>query len=533
MKRRISVIYKSSISDADRYYVGRILFGTILFLFISLFCISFPRLLYAQPLIGAKNIALGGGGTAYLSGIEANFYNPANLMIFDRKGTFHVNLGNSAVSFEPVLSESNIGDQARNFSNILSVHRRDRQQITDTERRALIEENFPDNTLLSQHQTRAELLWGGIQWQKESISLSLVARSRFGSRIEAGRGWYSTRFIEEGDRQVRDISLIRQSQTLHELSLGIAHEFTFISGRIPSLSKLYIGIAPKLVISGDYSNTSFNARYIRREGQVQTQFARQFDFRSTGNYTGTVTDYRNGVPLTQSVNQNLGNSFFSDFTGYGFGIDFGLTYQIPLGNNTMISDSENGRRPVKKSFRIAFSVTDLGYINYSTRPFRLNTASDTLLIESETVLDTKFIGSAGQLLSLFDNADALPNPFLTASETSGESFTELLPTSVNTGVLLDLNRIKASGDITLALNDTAFRSTSFTSHLGLEVRPHPKVPVRLGAQLAAGLPAHLGFGTGIETRYWDFMISSQMLIKSGTFITDLAGGALAAFQFHF
>ena len=92
--------------------------------------------------------------------------------------------------------------------------------------------------------------------------------------------------------------------------------------------------------------------------------------------------------------------------------------------------------------------------------------------------------------------------------------------------------MKVSGDLTLALKDNAFKSTKLTGHFGLETKPHPNIPLRFGTQLAAGLPIHLGIGSGVETRHWDLFISTQVLVKSSALTTELIGGALAGLQFH-
>ena len=89
------------------------------------------------------------------------------------------------------------------------------------------------------------------------------------------------------------------------------------------------------------------------------------------------------------------------------------------------------------------------------------------------------------------------------------------------------------GDLGLGLDNTAFTNTKLTFNLGLETRPLPSVPIRLGTRLASGTPTHLGLGTGIETRHWDFSIGSQVILRSTTFTSELVGGAVAGIQLHF
>ncbi|NIT55315.1 MAG: hypothetical protein GWN00_03465, partial [Aliifodinibius sp.] len=78
---------------------------------------SITNSLQAQPVLNAQNTALGSGGTAYLTGNGALFWNPANLAINDRQGTIHINLGETGILYEPVLSSDVANDQFFNFTD--------------------------------------------------------------------------------------------------------------------------------------------------------------------------------------------------------------------------------------------------------------------------------------------------------------------------------------------------------------------------------------------------------------------------------
>lgn len=482
----------------------------------------------AQSYVGVENIALGSGGTAYLDGPEASFANPANLMIYDRQGTVNLTLGEGATFFQPVLSTKRAGEQWQNYRNQFTVYRPGSQSITDDERSTLVRENYPRNRLVSQHQNRSEVLLGGVSWMRGDNAYSLALRSRTASRTEVGRGWYASNFTDTGTENVRDFTLTRQTQTFHELSFGYAQEFSFFNGFFATLNRLYIGIAPKFVMGGAYSSSEFTGYLFDEENP---QFRRKFDHQSTGNYSEAVNNYRQNNSAEQAINQHLENPFILDPTGYGGGIDFGLSYVIPLESNTAILDRGADRRTLGRSLRFAFSITDLGLIRYHDTPLELNMPTDTLQAASPDPTNTKFIGSPGQYFTFFDNNSPVDHPYLEAENSASNSFLELLPTSLNGGFLLDLNRVKFNGDLTLGLHNTAFNSTRLTAHFGAEIHPHPNIPIRVGTQLAARQPVHFGFGTGYEHRNWDVYLSGQVLIKS-TLTTELTGGGLAGLRFH-
>lgn len=487
--------------------------------------------LLAQPVLNARNIALGGGGTAYLNGIEANFYNPANLSVYDREGTFHFTLGTLGTFFEPVLSSGNPKNQLQRYADTFLPYQAGEQGISTTQRTTILDENYSGGNLTSEHLSRADMVWGGVQWIGDKKSYSIALRTRLGSRIEVGRGWYSVEEIDQNGSSIRDLSLIKQTQALHEISFGVAQEFQFLNGLIPRINKLYLGIAPKFVLGGTYENTVYSGRYVTDE-QNNTGYKREFTFYSTGSYSDMISSYLLSGSAQTAIDRELDNRFLLKPTGYGAGVDFGLTYLIPLGSDVSLLENGENRRPIEKSLRIGLSITDIGVVHYSTQPLQLSQSLTSTQINTQNPVDNQFIGSAGQVPVFFDEASEIPNPFFEAESQSKGNFTVALPTSFNAGFVLDINRVKLMSDLTLGLSNTAFTNKKLIAHFGIESRPLPYLPLRFGTTLAAGKPLRFGAGTGFESRYWDFSISTQVLVKSSTLTTDVVGGAIAALQFH-
>jgi hypothetical protein len=376
------------------------------------------------------------------------------------------------------------------------------------------------------------MILGGALWQGKHEAFSIAARARFASRIDVGRGWYSDKFIPSGDKKVRDFTLNHQKNYLYEVSFGYAREFTFINGLLPRLSKLYVGIAPKLVLAGPSINAEYHGQYIRDNNGSPDIYVTDFFYRTTGQYTRMTTDYLRTSDPQQAVSDNLNRRFKFQHTGLGMGFDFGLTYLIPLGDNLSTIEEDPTKSVVSKSLRVAVSVNDIGVLRYNKQPLELSSPKDTTQIAQQLIKKSMFIGADGQYLSYFDDSSTLPNPLVGATNTHDNDYSDLLPTSINAGIMLELARIKVVGDLTLGLNNTAFTTTKLALHLGVEARPIQQIPVRFGTRLAAGLPTHLGLGTGIETRYWDFNIGAQVLVRSRTFTSEFVGGAFAGLQIH-
>jgi len=505
-------------------FVGSL--SVLLFLFLG------SSSLYAQPVLSARNTALGSGGTAYLTGFEATFWNPANLMIHDHYGQLHFGLGNIGILYEPVLSSDAAGDQYFNFTDSFYPYKPSASTITTAQREVILDDNYPRNSLISQHQTRGDMILGGALWQRKDEAFSVAIRARFASRIDVGRGWYSDKFIPSGNRKVRDFTLDHQKNYLYELSFGYAREFTFINGLLPRLSKLYVGIAPKIVLAGPSIDAQYHGQYIQSQDGSTDTYVSDFFYRATGPYSKMTKDYLRTSNPQKSIDDNLNRRFKLQNTGYGMGFDFGLTYYIPLGSDLPTINENPTKSPVSKSIRVALSVNDIGMLRYNKQPLELSSPNDTTKVGRQPSRNSMFIGADGQYLSYFNTADSLSNPLLNAQKQSAGKFSTLLPTSANAGIMLDLSRVKLMGDLTIGLNNTAFTTTKLALHLGVEARPVKQVPIRFGTRLAAGIPPHLGLGTGIETKYWDLNIGAQVLIRSKTFTSEFVGGAFAGLQLH-
>lgn len=491
-----------------------------------------PASNFAQPVLSAENIALGGGGTAYLSGFEATFLNPANLAVPSHEGNLHIGLAHIGMSYEPILSAVSVNKQFSQFKSSFYPFHPGSNKISEVQRSLLLSENYSGNNTKSQHLNRADIILGGFVWQKNDKAFSVGVRTRLGSRVETGRGWYSPEFQDADDERIRDFTLNQQKQQLYEFSFGYAREFTLINGLIPRLSKLYIGIAPKLVISGMYHNLGYDARYsVTDNGGII--FNSDFSFKSTGDFSKATTRYMESADIQYAISGSLNRNIPSRPRGYGFGLDFGFTYLIPLGSELPTEKNNLEHADVTKSLRISFSFTDIGAIRYTKDPLQLSADQDSLLLDQQEISQSMFTGAGGQYLAFFDEARSLPNPLLNTNYLSRSDFSQVLPTSVNAGLLFELNRLKLISDLTLGINNTAFTTTKLSVHLGMEVRPHQQIPIRFGTRMASGTPVTFGFGTGFESRHWDLKLGTQIIMRSQTLTSEFAGGAFAGLQLHF
>ncbi len=488
----------------------------------------------AQPVLTPMNVALGGGGSTYITDYNANFYNPANLFISDRIRNFDIGIAITGTYFNGVQNFSDFNDQRTNLEDYIYAFEPGSYSISAADREEILEDNYIRNRTTSLHQTRLDVTLLGIKIRNEERALSFVVRNRISSSFEVGRGWYSPLFQEDGNSAVLDRSLTHRYQSLYEFSFGFAESFEFFTDMTPRLDEFILGFAPKFVLAG----SNLNARWKNEYRQLQNggiQQIREFDYQDSGIFTDASSAYLSGTPVQTALTQNITDELFNP-QGMGVGLDIGFTYLLTLGSD--FSTLEDTDQRTQKSLRISFSITDIGFVNYDkTSHFIINADTIGSVLLPTNSSSGAFVGAPGQFLdyvSQFDEpAQFSPdNPF--GSAIAGEQNNAvILPTALHAGILLEVNRIKLMGDLSMGLTNTAFNSNKLVASAGVEIRPLKFLPIRAGTQLATELPNFFSFGTAIETKLWDLSIATQFVSRTFNENPTLSGVTVAALQFHF
>lgn len=485
-------------------------------------------LVNAQPVLTPQNMALGGGGSTYITDYNANFYNPANLFISDRIRNFDIGLAITGTYFNGVQNFSDLNEQRSNLEDYIFAFEPGDYAITALDREEILDENYIRDRSTSLHQTRLDVTLLGFKIRNSKRAFSFAVRSRISSSFEVGRGWYSSELQTDGETSFLDRSLTHRYQSLYEFSLGFAESFKFFTDMTPRLDEFSIGIAPKLVIAGSNVDARWKNEYVD-SGNGIIQQIQTFDYQDSGNFTDATSVYLNGTPAQTALTQNITDELFNP-QGIGAGIDIGFTYLITLGSDfSTIADTD---QRTQKSLRLSFSITDIGFVRYD-KTSNLVIASDTSVVSNipTSVSSDAFVGAPGQFLDFVDQF-SVNNPFQSAT-TGEEVSTVLLPTALHGGILFEVNRLKLMGDLSIGLTNNAFNSTKLVASAGVELRPFKFLPLRAGTQLATELPNYYSFGTAIETKLWDLSIATQFVSRTFSENPTLSGATVAALQFHF
>jgi hypothetical protein len=497
---------------------------------VGIFCVNNA---FTQPVLTPKNLALGGGGATYITDFNANFYNPANLLINDRSRMVDIGFLSSGSSFNGVLNFENPIDQKENYLKYFNKFAAGEFNASQSERDLIIDTHYKRERLTSFHQSRFETTTFGVNWISNNKAYSFATRTRVGSTFEAGRNWYTDQQVVQNGVSMASQDIVHRYQVLHEFSIGYSESAKLINGLSSRLDNFLIGIAPKFILAGPYQNAEWRNKYKQQGSGTEINRTQVFNYQSAGNITEATQAYLSGTAADQSTEQSL-QSFqdeLSNIHGFGVGVDVGFTYLLTFGSDLSTLNTNNQR--IQNSLRLSFSINDLGFVNYNDKTLYLEeVASSSEQQNFPTVADEYFAGAPGQFLNFVDqHGDG--NPF---TDNSGSfktsSFSTLLPTSFNGGILIELNRLKIMGDMSIGISNNAFNSTRLVTSLGTEIRPLNFLPLRGGLQFGSGLPGSFNAGTAIETRFWDLTLAVSVSARSFTTATNLSGAGVAVLQFH-
>ena len=490
----------------------------------------------AQPTLNAENLALGGGGTAYLSGVNALFYNPANLMIREHEPAGELVIGQLAFSAEPVISSEQLKQQWNYNRWFVKPYRQDKipasTALTPVNRPDFLDTNFPqENDHRSTHFAYGESVHLGLVWRRPQKAWALGIRSRYGNRFTIGKGWYSADAVPNSNEElIIDRSLRQQIQVMHEVSFGFSQSFTYLNGLHNNLRRLYIGISPKFIIAGTYQDAVLEDKVFPQSDSSATNF----NYRSSGVLTQNFNRHWNAMHSgNAAANPPFQTNELWEPTGYGAGIDFGLSYVLTLSDDLSILGQNINKKGTYKSIRLGLSITDLGWISYQENTFQRELIDDNRPTLNNTALESSiFLGSPGEFSTMVDHLPS-ESDGEQIYRTSSENYRVMLPTALHFGTLIEYNRMEVMGDVTLGLRKSAYYTDNPIYRLGVQLTPLKILPLRGGIQYYPGNPLKFSFGTGIETQSWSLNVGTMLSTRRNDVFYEVTASATGILQIRF
>ncbi|MDI6401059.1 DUF5723 family protein, partial [Balneolaceae bacterium ANBcel3] len=319
------------------------------------------------------------------------------------------------------------------------------------------------------------------------------------------RGYVSSTFNQEwalgmADNEATEAPFIReQSHLFHEISYAHAREVTLFNRWKPGLKTLIIGVAPKIMLGSLHSEIHHHS-HLHDEGTSTT-----FEGRFSGDYAAFSEHVFHRDSPTAVPDDFFTSSTPLNINGIGFGMDIGLTYILPLGND--IALSPNTQRPLRKSIRFSLSVTDLGFIRYSgkTRSYSLETDENTAFNEpSEQRLPLPEYGHVlHQIMGhgLWTEAEIEADP---------SSYSVQLPTVLQLGTALQFHSVVALLDLNYRFHSYDFHSSGWGASVGLQLSPLSFLPVMASVKLDPERNLYYDLRAGIDFGLLTFSCSIRL-----------------------
>ncbi|HBQ61446.1 MAG TPA: hypothetical protein DD671_18015, partial [Balneolaceae bacterium] len=224
----------------------------------------------------SQSIAMGSGGTAYMDGFNANFVNPANLML-DTHSKTQVGLFN--IGFKAGGNLANI--------SVYNKYLTTGQLIDGDTRVNMLNDWFGEGSGNSRElSTTFSIAPLGVSHRKSNQAFSLASRVRVSEDFAINKGMAELLFYGlDSDKFENAVPVDFSSNTVAfaEISVGYARHLDFV--KIPDLFfakdiQLYVGAAPKYLYGIYTANLDFNSSLQINDGSDGSNFSinHKFDY---------------------------------------------------------------------------------------------------------------------------------------------------------------------------------------------------------------------------------------------------------------
>ncbi len=442
----------------------------------------------------AQTLGMGNGGTAFIDGNNANFLNPANLMI-----------NNSGRKPKREIGISGLGIQA--FGSLLNLDVYDKYltngDIIEGELRENMLNDWFDNgnhSTLS-FNTNVDVVPLGFSNRGNKYAFSFATRFRSLNTAKVNKGymdllWYG--FDSKQFKNGEEVNFSFNTLSFSEISVGFAMELPIplmdVTEMLPFVNgmKVYAGIAPKYMIGFQAIDFNFNSNLKVDPVAVSNQaITHTFDYslESYGDISELLGDFVNARKTNPAAKLN---DFFdysgsdSGSLGSAFALDLGVTAEMDV---SIPSLNILGDRQI---LRVSMSLTDIGKVSFDDRP--------SVVSDRDTFV---FDGDAGDMSTndYFDNiSDSLENDVYVSfdSDKTGKKKYDL-PSMFNFGAALTLGKLTTTLDYGYASNDVGKTVKGSSLALGLEYRFINFIPIRFGTRYGDKSTVY-SFGTGLDFR---------------------------------
>ncbi|MDZ7715484.1 MAG: DUF5723 family protein [Balneolaceae bacterium] len=467
----------------------------------------------------ASNLALGGGGAAYLDGYHANFVNPANLMLNEGvKPRFSLGLL-GGVSANAGGSLLNVSVYNKYFTSGLTIS----DQIASDALNKWFGGN-PGNMRGAGFQL--DVIPLGSSYRSDKWAAGVALRSRMLVDIQFSRG-----FAELGiyglDGEIfaepTPVDLSIEALSFYEASFGYSRKLL----TIPSLFgfaenvKVYAGIAPKLLLGAHNSRLNFNSDLLL-EGVSQNEIDRiqhefVYTFETTGVLAGQLKEFYNDrqamnkVPDIDNYIDPKGEDLY-EVKAAGWGFDLGGTVEMDI-SMPLLGNLFKG----KEKLRVGLSLTDIGRVSFKDKVGKFK-ADDILEWEGfefdKQTIEDEFNGDREAYMESVLTDSIAAEIYGSFAPQNVEKISRPLPSRMNFGAQLVMNRLSLSLDLGKGFVEKGINSRRLSMSTGIEYRLFGFLPFRAGMRTGGLGSTSYSAGFGLELKNVDFSFAASTVANS-------------------
>ncbi|WP_245550379.1 DUF5723 family protein [Gracilimonas tropica] len=457
----------------------------------------------------SQSIAMGSGGTAYMSGFNANFVNPANLMLEMHRANVEVGLLNFGLKTGGDLANVAV------YNKYLTTG----QLIAGDTRTNMLAEWFGDNPENTRNlSTTFSMSPVGVSYRGTKQAFSVASRMRITEDFTINKGMAEllTYGLDSDKFSTRTpINFGSNTIAFAEVSFGYARELDFIP--IPKLPfvddvKIFAGVAPKYLHGIYTANLQFNSFLTMNDPQYGSQYNITHEFNYNLQTIGVLS--RQLQEFEAAYNQNsdaeLGDyvdagDLGDDLAGAqatGFGLDFGLTAELDISSLPVPLFMKKD-----KKLRVSMSFTDLGSLNFN------KDASD---VYADGTFTYEGIGEDETVDSYFDNlSDSLQNDVYGQFNSQGISGIEYsLPSMFNFGTSLEIGNLLVAIDYGVGFNTNGLNSDRSTLSLGAQYKVLGFIPLRVGTRVGGYSSTTYSAGIGLDFNNFELTVGASSVSNS-------------------
>jgi hypothetical protein len=446
--------------------------------------------------LSARNLGLGGGGTAYMSGFQASFINPANLGFFDGRNQFMIGLpGDLTIASGGPLMNIAVYNKYFTHGYQLSSNQVDAAvnewfgKPGDDSRKLGFNVNVMPVAFV--HKTRIGIFGAALRFRM----LGDISVSR-GLAEFMLRGLDQTYFS-----QAKPVNFSNEVYSTVEVSLSYATSFALGTNQ-----RIYLGISPKIIKGLTYFKSAFQSN-LRISGDTLIQHQFHYDIYTVGGMTNDFRKFYN-----QRIDSKQ-NPSFNDFNpgslgkggikGSGIGLDMGVSYVFSFDGYIHSQANNYNNELPRHALTLSASVTDLGRVNFTKNAQKFsadNTFNWNGLKPNYQQIDAKHDSSFSNYLNYVTQDSIARNIYGAFSPGNIRSIRAGLPTMIHLGAYLKYGHLGFMLDYAKGMNKVGMNSTNSSISTGVEYKLFNVIPLRVGYRSGGTTSNSFSLGTGIEFR---------------------------------